>query len=126
VDGVGAALFARERYVTLSVEVGNLPKSSHTPLCHLDRSEAQWRDLCVDAPSWKCFTYGVSIVLGPPNVKLQRGKSSGRKMLQVVPGLGVVGDQTQCVLESSAGLGYFACPRFQHSQIVPVIRVVFA
>jgi hypothetical protein len=24
------------------------------PLCHLDRSAAQWRDLCVDAPSWKC------------------------------------------------------------------------
>jgi len=25
-------------------------------ICHLDRSEAQWRDLCVDAPSWKCFS----------------------------------------------------------------------
>jgi hypothetical protein len=25
------------------------------PPCHLDRSAAQWRDLCVDAPSWKCF-----------------------------------------------------------------------
>jgi hypothetical protein len=24
--------------------------------CHLDRSVAQWRDLCVDAPSWKCFS----------------------------------------------------------------------
>ena len=28
----------------------------HRPsLCHLDRSEAQWRDLCVDTLSWKCF-----------------------------------------------------------------------
>jgi hypothetical protein len=25
------------------------------PLFHLDRSEAQWRDLCVDALCWKCF-----------------------------------------------------------------------
>jgi hypothetical protein len=24
--------------------------------CHLDRSVAKWRDLCVDAPSWKCFS----------------------------------------------------------------------
>jgi hypothetical protein len=24
--------------------------------CHLDRSEAQWRDLCVDAPSWRRFS----------------------------------------------------------------------
>ena len=29
----------------------------HRPsLCHLDRSAAQWRDLSVDAPSWKCFS----------------------------------------------------------------------
>ena len=28
----------------------------HPPLCHLDRSEAQWRDLCVDALSWECFS----------------------------------------------------------------------
>jgi hypothetical protein len=26
------------------------------PLCHLDRSAAQWRDLCVDALSWECFS----------------------------------------------------------------------
>src|SRR5580658_1423026 len=25
-------------------------------LCHLDRSAAQWRDLCVDALTWKCFS----------------------------------------------------------------------
>jgi hypothetical protein len=25
------------------------------PLCHLDRSVAEWRDLCVDASSWECF-----------------------------------------------------------------------
>ena len=28
----------------------------HLPLCHLDRSEAEWRDLCVDAPAWECFS----------------------------------------------------------------------
>ena len=26
------------------------------PLCHLDRSAAKWRDLCVDALSWECFS----------------------------------------------------------------------
>jgi hypothetical protein len=26
------------------------------PLCHLDRSAAERRDLCVDALSWKCFS----------------------------------------------------------------------
>jgi hypothetical protein len=25
------------------------------PLCHLDRSAAQWRDLCVETPFWKCL-----------------------------------------------------------------------
>jgi hypothetical protein len=25
-------------------------------LCHLDRSAAQWRDLCADALSWECFS----------------------------------------------------------------------
>jgi hypothetical protein len=31
------------------------PKVMEAPssLCHLDRSVASWRDLCVDAPSWK-------------------------------------------------------------------------
>jgi hypothetical protein len=33
-----------------------LPWKHRPHLCHLDRSEAQWRDLCVDAPSWKCFS----------------------------------------------------------------------
>jgi hypothetical protein len=34
----------------------NYPPWKHHPsLCHLDRSAAQWRDLCVDALSWKCF-----------------------------------------------------------------------
>jgi hypothetical protein len=32
-----------------------LPWKRRSPLCHLDRSAAQWRDLCVDAFSWKCF-----------------------------------------------------------------------
>jgi hypothetical protein len=32
-----------------------LPWKRRLRLCHLDRSEAQWRDLCVDAPSWRCF-----------------------------------------------------------------------
>ena len=42
--------------------------------CHLDRSAAQWRDLCVDAPSWKCFRPSVTqwsdlrfSALGPGN-----------------------------------------------------------
>jgi hypothetical protein len=34
------------------LETGNLVPPQN---CHLDRSAAQWRDLCVDAPSWKCF-----------------------------------------------------------------------
>jgi hypothetical protein len=33
-----------------------LPWERRPHLCHLDRSAAQWRDLCVDAPSWKCFS----------------------------------------------------------------------
>jgi hypothetical protein len=28
----------------------------HSSLCHLDRSAAKWRDLCVDALSWECFS----------------------------------------------------------------------
>ena len=32
------------------------PWKRHPPLCHLDRSAAQRRDLCVDAPSWICFS----------------------------------------------------------------------
>jgi hypothetical protein len=31
------------------------------PLCHLDRSAAQWRDFCVDAPSWECFSFPFEI-----------------------------------------------------------------
>ena len=38
------------------------------PLCHLDRSAAQWRDLCVDAPSWECFSTEESWAFGPPKV----------------------------------------------------------
>jgi hypothetical protein len=30
-------------------------------LCHLDRSVAKWRDLCVDAPSWRCFSTECSV-----------------------------------------------------------------
>jgi hypothetical protein len=33
-----------------------LPCKRHPILCHLDRSAAQRRDLCVDAPSWRCFS----------------------------------------------------------------------
>jgi hypothetical protein len=47
-------------------------------------------------------------------------------MLQVVARLRMIGNQPQSVQESFAGFGYFARPRFQHSQIVPVIRVVFS
>jgi hypothetical protein len=32
------------------------PRKHRPSLCHLDRSAAQWRDLCVDALSWKCFS----------------------------------------------------------------------
>jgi hypothetical protein len=28
-----------------AIPIANLAVSSHSPLCHLDRSEAQWRDL---------------------------------------------------------------------------------
>jgi hypothetical protein len=38
------------------VPVSNYFTRKHRPtLCHLDRSEAQWRDLCVDTLSWECF-----------------------------------------------------------------------
>ena len=33
-----------------------LPWKHRPPLCHLDRSAAKWRDLCVDALSWECFS----------------------------------------------------------------------
>jgi hypothetical protein len=33
-------------------------------LCHLDRSAAKWRDLCVDALSWECFSTERSWVIG--------------------------------------------------------------
>jgi hypothetical protein len=32
------------------------PRERPSSLCHLDRSAAQWRDLCVDAFSWTCFS----------------------------------------------------------------------
>ena len=35
------------------------------PLCHLDRSAAKWRDLCVDALSWECSATERSVVDGP-------------------------------------------------------------
>jgi hypothetical protein len=35
-----------------------LPWERRPHPCHLDRSAAQWRDLCVDALSWKCFSTG--------------------------------------------------------------------
>jgi hypothetical protein len=36
----------------------SLPEKRRPHPCHLDRSAAQWRDLCVDALSWKCFSTG--------------------------------------------------------------------
>jgi hypothetical protein len=36
------------------------------PLCQLDRSAAERRDLCVDASSWKCFSEEYSWACGPP------------------------------------------------------------
>jgi hypothetical protein len=33
-----------------------LPWKRRPHLCHLDRSVAEWRDLCVDSPSWRCFS----------------------------------------------------------------------
>ncbi|MEA2538737.1 MAG: hypothetical protein QOH35_103 [Acidobacteriaceae bacterium] len=33
-----------------------LTGSAALPFCHLDRSVAERRDLCVDASSWKCFS----------------------------------------------------------------------
>ena len=47
-------------------------------------------------------------------------------MLQIVSRLRMIGNQSQCVQEIFAGFGYFACPRFQHSQIIPVISVVLS
>ena len=44
------------------------PWKRHPPLCHLDRSAAQRRDLCVDAPSWICFSTEESWAFGPPKV----------------------------------------------------------
>ena len=38
------------------------------PLCHLDRSAAQWRDLRFAVPSWKCFSTEESWAFGPPKV----------------------------------------------------------
>jgi hypothetical protein len=32
------------------------PGERRPPLCHLDRSAAQWRDLRSAALSWKCFS----------------------------------------------------------------------
>jgi hypothetical protein len=40
---------AVERSAVRPIPIANLPVSSHTTLCHLDRSAAQWRDLR-DAP----------------------------------------------------------------------------
>ena len=36
------------------------PWKRSPPLCHLDRSAAQWRDLCVDAMTWKCLSCRVA------------------------------------------------------------------
>jgi hypothetical protein len=45
---------------------GSYPLWQHRPpLCHLDRSAAQWRDLCADALSWKCLSTEESLAFGP-------------------------------------------------------------
>ena len=44
------------------------PWKGRPPFCHLDRSAAKWRDLCVDALSWKCFSTGGSWAFGLPKV----------------------------------------------------------
>jgi hypothetical protein len=41
------------------------PRKRDPSLCHLDRSEAQWRDLYVDALSWKCFLTERGVAEGP-------------------------------------------------------------
>ena len=60
------------------------PWKHHSPLCHLDRSEAQWRDLCVDALSWKCFS---AAAFSPLAIKrLARGElSEERTRLRIYP-----------------------------------------
>jgi hypothetical protein len=40
------------------------PSKHGPPLCHLDRSAAERRDLCVDALSWECFSTERSTVEG--------------------------------------------------------------
>src|SRR5271167_4892391 len=67
-------------------------KSIHTeisPLCHLDRSAAQWRDLCVDALSWKCrFFWGTYATLKPhpPGNGLRGAYKPGCKVMAVISG----------------------------------------
>jgi hypothetical protein len=53
----GGICSRRKVAVRNSVHPSRYP-SGKSPLspCHLDRSEAQWRDLCVDAHPWKCFS----------------------------------------------------------------------
>src|SRR5450631_4194195 len=53
--------WARQRTPsTLSRESKETANSTLKQNCHLDRSVAQRRDLCVDAPSWKCFSTKVA------------------------------------------------------------------
>jgi hypothetical protein len=49
------ACFITQGDETRSMSEATLLWKRHPHLCHLDRSEAQRRDLCVEAPSWKYF-----------------------------------------------------------------------
>ena len=75
---------AHQRSVFSSVPQPKLSKGAYSPLCHLDRSEAQWRDLCVDALSWKCFS---AAAFSPLAIKrLARGElSEERTRLRIYP-----------------------------------------
>ena len=55
------------------------------------------------------------------------GLESGRReVLQVVPRLYVIGNQPQSMAEVLTCLCYLSRSCFQHSQIVPVIGIVFS
>jgi hypothetical protein len=59
-----------------------LPWKRCPHLCHLDRSEAEWRDLCVDAPSWKCFSTELPWACGPPEAMRN---ASVQQLLSIEP-----------------------------------------
>ena len=64
-------------FLSLTAAEGN----NGPTLCHLDRSEAQWRDLCVDALSWECFS---SLLKVPRQSKLDGNRLHFRILLQSI------------------------------------------